>query len=160
MTGVSMGKMALRDVIKNSNLIVIAKKGKPIFTEEGIDITPSGERKDDKKYPTFIKATYDFQVVKILLNDTNESIEQGKTIKVYPAYQEFRFEMHQRYYLKGDRKSWLEDYYSPSIKLENEKEPILFLKRASDGNFTFTVIDSFESSALLKRIVAMIKKEK
>ena len=166
MSGAAWRELTLEQVIENSSVIAVVKKGEPPFIVEEVPI-----HKDRQKFPPFKKSIYLFEITDILYkNDSahqatfsqNVSLSPGDTIKVLQADYDKELDLHKRYNLEGDMKTIEIGHYKDyDMKLEKSKECIVFLcYNQNEKMLEFTADGSIEALNKKDKIIGYLRKMK
>lgn len=150
MTQTGYEDISLENLIVKSNVIVIAERLDPPFTEEEIIIHP-----DKEKYPPYKKTTYHFKVTEDLFPKERYS---GQVISVNGYEFEKGLQMHKNYYLHDMGVSPVLELYEGKASRES-KQLIIFLKIAKAG-LEFSALSSYESVSERSKIKKLIRKIK
>lgn len=163
MTQVYMEDVTLKELIQITSFIIVGRKTVPFEIREIIDITPPGKSADKDRYPDFTKIKYNFQITEVIYkkdngHDQNEkTIEVGTKIEISPAEQDLNLEMHKKYYLDGEAKSWESRNYNTTAGFNHSEELILFLNVTGQNSYCFAVGNAYETLDRIKEISDMVK---
>lgn len=147
--------ISLEEMIQTSSGIFHVKKIEPFRCVKKIDIDPVSKNGDREKYPPYLKVTYYFIVLDVLMGPGDE---KGKTINVLRAHSDSSFRIHQDYYLKGISKSPEYGSYRSSADFEKSDELIIFLLVRGD-DYELVIDGAYETVSLKNKIKKLIRKK-
>lgn len=144
--------MSLEELVRSSDLIVVAKKMTPYWSTRKIEVKCYSSA---KKSPPYTQIVYHMTIKEALFDKSGEKLA-GKNIRIQMPDDESQIELQRKYYCEGISKSPIYRAYKRPAEVDDEDVQILFLKK-EDGFFYYTAERAQESMRKKEQIVEMIK---
>lgn len=144
--------ISLEDLVRRSDLIVIARPESPFITEKMIPLA-----KGRKRAPPFRLVTCHFQVIETLIHGWGPVPAR---IAVSAADWESDMEVAKQYYLKGISKHVVREYYeSKTAPQDPGKQPVILFLYYRSESAEFVAQGGYESVEMKRTVVRLISKK-
>ncbi len=150
----------LKELVREAEVVVVARPADPLTRKTTIDITPKGKKPDAEKYPPYVRVKTRWEVVEIVRAPKDAGLAEKKVLEVDDADFGSQLDLHRRYYVEGLSKSPIYRRYTPRESKPGEPRRILFLE-VSNGEWRFAMDGAAESLEARKDVeAALAEKDK